>query len=69
MGLRTLGSNFLADLVLFHHPDDPGSEEEADQEGCDSGQGCSDSDIPEDIEEDVVIPQRDEKPVQHLNSP
>jgi hypothetical protein len=63
--LGTVGPDLLPDLLFPEQPDEPGAEQEAQDEGGDPGQGRAHRDVTEDVEEEELVAERDEEPVQH----
>ena len=65
MGLRAVGPDLLPDLAALEETDEPGAEEEAQDEGGDPGGGRAHGDVAEDVEEEDLVAEGNEEPVQH----
>ena len=65
MGVPAVVPDALADLRLTQFPDEDGSQQEAEQECGKNGASRTEGYIPEDIEDDVRLVQREEEMVEH----
>jgi hypothetical protein len=63
MALRAVVPDALADLRLTQLADEDGSQQEAEQECGENGARRTEGDVPEDIEDDVGLVQREEEMV------